>query len=155
MVKIQSLALVKWLISLTTNLPQVLILQSRTLNIPINTFFKYLKHQYNISIFIQPTDGAEIANIISSLNINKASGPFSIPNKILILLKQAISKQLPDLFNLFFPLVLFYLYLKLPRQRLPLKIALNQIIAIIVSSLVYQILKKHLKNFCIKDPIIS
>ena len=54
------------------------------------------------SIFIQPTDSEEITNIISSLNINKASGPFSIPNKILIFLKQDISKQLADLFNLSF-----------------------------------------------------
>ena len=65
-------------------------------------FSEYLKHQCNNSIFIQPTDSEEIANIISSLNINKACGPFSIPNKILILLKQDISLQLADLFNLSF-----------------------------------------------------
>ena len=65
-------------------------------------FSEYLKHQCNNSIFIQPTDSEEIANIISSLNINKACGPFSIPNKILILLKQDISIQLADLFNLSF-----------------------------------------------------
>ena len=65
-------------------------------------FFEYLKHQCNNSIFIQPTDSKELANIISSLNINKTSGPFSILNKILILLKQDISKQLTDLFNLSF-----------------------------------------------------
>ena len=61
-----------------------------------------MKHQCNNSIFIQPTDNEEIVNIISSLNINKACGPFSIPNKILILLKQDISIQLADLFNLSF-----------------------------------------------------
>ena len=65
-------------------------------------FSEYLKHQCNNSIFIQPTDSEEIANIISSLNINKACGPFSIPNKILILLKQDISMQLADLFNISF-----------------------------------------------------
>ena len=53
-------------------------------------FSEYLKHQCNNSIFIQPTDSEEIANIISSLNINKACGPFSI------------SLQLADLFNLSF-----------------------------------------------------
>ena len=76
-------------------------------------FSEYLK-QCNNSIFIQPTDSEKIANIISSLNINKAFGPFSIPNKILILLKQDISLQLADLIFLF-PLALFHLYLKLPR----------------------------------------
>ena len=48
-------------------------------------FSEYLKHQCNSSIFIQPTDHEEMANIISSLNINEVSSPFSIPNKILIL----------------------------------------------------------------------
>ena len=74
-------------------------------------FSKYLIHQCNNSIFIHTTDSEEIANIISSLNIHKACGPFSIPNKILILLNQNISKQLADLFNLsfssgFFPSIL-------------------------------------------------
>ena len=38
-------------------------------------------------IFLQPTNKEEIANIISSLNYNKASGPNSIPYRILFLLK--------------------------------------------------------------------
>ena len=46
-------------------------------------FSEYLKHQCNNSIFIQPTDRDEIANIISSLNINKTNGPFSIPNTVI------------------------------------------------------------------------
>ena len=33
-------------------------------------FSEYLKHQCNNSIFIQPTDSEEKANIIFSLNIN-------------------------------------------------------------------------------------
>ena len=68
----------------------------------INYSHKYLKYQCNNTIFIQPTNSEEITNIISSLNINKVCGPFSIPNKILILLKQDISLQLADLFNLSF-----------------------------------------------------
>ena len=43
-------------------------------------------------MFLQPTDKEEIANIISS----------SIPYRILFLLKNEISKQLADLFNLSF-----------------------------------------------------
>ena len=65
-------------------------------------FSEYLKHQCNNSIFIQPTHRGKIANIISSLNISKACDPFSIPNKILIPLKQDTSIRLADLFNLCF-----------------------------------------------------
>ena len=65
-------------------------------------FSEYLKHQCIDFIFIQPTDSKEIANIVSFLSINKACGPFSIPNKVLILLKQDISKQREHLFNLCF-----------------------------------------------------
>ena len=54
------------------------------------------------TIFLQLTDKEEIANIISSLNFNKASGPSSMPYRILFLLKNKISKQLADLFNLSF-----------------------------------------------------
>ena len=53
-------------------------------------------------IFLQPTDTEEIANIISSLKSSKGSGPNSIPYRILFLLKNEISKQLADLFNLSF-----------------------------------------------------
>ena len=49
-----------------------------------------------------PTDKEEIANVISSLDSNNASGPNSIPYRILFLLKNEISKQLADLFNLSF-----------------------------------------------------
>ena len=87
-------------------------------------FFEYLKHQCNNSIFIQPTDSEEIVNIISSLNINKACGPFSIPNKILILLKQDIALQLADLFNLSFSSGSFLFILKTAKV-VPLKRALN------------------------------
>ena len=55
-----------------------------------------------ITIFLHPTDKDEIASIISSLNSNEASGPNSIPYRILFLLKNEILKQLADLFNLSF-----------------------------------------------------
>ena len=55
-----------------------------------------------ITVFLQPTDKEEIANIISSLNSNKASGPNIIPYRILFLLKNEISKNLADLLNLSF-----------------------------------------------------
>ena len=62
----------------------------------------YLSNKSSSSIFLQPTDKKEVANIISSLNSNKASGLNSIPYRILFLLKNEISKQLADLFNLSF-----------------------------------------------------
>ena len=60
----------------------------------------YLSNESSSTIFLQPTDKEEITNIISSLNSNNASGPNSIPYRILFLLKNGISKQLADLFNL-------------------------------------------------------
>ena len=42
-------------------------------------FSNYLLNESSSTIFLQPTDKEEIANIISSLNSNKASGPNSIP----------------------------------------------------------------------------
>ena len=54
---------------------------------------KHLSNESSSTIFLQPTDKEEIANIISSLNSNKASGPNSIPYRILFLLKNEISKQ--------------------------------------------------------------
>ena len=54
------------------------------------------------TIFLQPIDKEEIANIISRLNSSKASDPNTIPYRILFLLKNEISKQLADLFNLSF-----------------------------------------------------
>ena len=44
-------------------------------------FSDYLSNENSSTIFLQPTDKEEIANIISSLNSNKASGPNSIPYK--------------------------------------------------------------------------
>ena len=62
-------------------------------------FSDFLNNQCNNSIFIQPTDSEEIANIISTLNMNKSCGSNSIPYKIINLLKKDTSKQLADLFN--------------------------------------------------------
>ena len=63
---------------------------------------KHLSNESSSTIFLQPIDIEEIANIISSLNSNKASGPNSIRYRILFLLKNEISKQLPDIFHLSF-----------------------------------------------------
>ena len=57
-------------------------------------FLDYLSNENNNTIFLEPTDKEEIANIICSLN--------SVRNRILFLLKNEISKQLSDLLNLSF-----------------------------------------------------
>ena len=75
-------------------------------------FSDYLSNESSSTIFLQPTDKEEIANIISSLNSSKASGPNSIPYRILFLLKNEISKQLADLFNLSFTTGVFPSVLK-------------------------------------------
>ena len=54
----------------------------------------------------------EIANTISSLISNKASGPISILYRILFLLKNEISEQQADLFNLSFMTGVFRSVLK-------------------------------------------
>ena len=65
-------------------------------------FSDYLSNETTNTIFLQPSDIEEIANIISCLSSNKASGPNNIPYRILFLRKNEMSKQLVDLFNLSF-----------------------------------------------------
>ena len=77
-------------------------------------FSDYLSNESDSTIFLQPTDEKEIANIIFSLNSSKASGPNSIPYRILFLLKNEISKQLADLFSLSFLTGVFPSVLKTP-----------------------------------------
>ena len=51
-------------------------------------FLDYLSNENSGTTFLQTTDKEEISNIISSLNSNNASGPNSIPYRILCLLKK-------------------------------------------------------------------
>ena len=62
--------------------------------------------------FLHPTDKEEIANIIFSLNSNKASGLNTIPYRISFHLKNEISKQLANLFNFSFTTGVFLFVLK-------------------------------------------
>ena len=70
-------------------------------------FSDFLKNRSNISFFVSPTDKTEIENVISSLDSNKSVGPNSIPTKILKLLKNDISSQLSEIFNISFSSVVF------------------------------------------------
>ena len=107
---------IKSLISLKTiasSVPTVLSLDNGdTITNPYdiaNTF--NLSNESSSTIFLQPTDKDEAANIISSFR-SKASGPNSIPYRILFLLKNEILKQLADLFNLSFMTCVFPSVLK-------------------------------------------
>ena len=62
----------------------------------------YLTNENSDTFFLSPTDKEEIKFILSSLDINKSTGPYSIPIKVLNMLKNDISEQLADLFNLSF-----------------------------------------------------
>ena len=117
-------------------------------------FSDYLSNESSTTIFLQPTDKEEITNIISSLNSNKASGPNSIPYRILFLLKNEISKQLADLFNISFITGVFPSVLKTAKVVPVFKKDSKLIITIIAQSPCYQILKKFLKNLCIRDCIL-
>ena len=71
-----------------------------------------LKNESNSTIIVHPTSKEEIADIIYSLNSNKASGPNSIAYRILFFLKNEISMQLIDLFNSSFVTCIFPSVLK-------------------------------------------
>ena len=75
-------------------------------------FSDYISNESDNTIFLHPTDKDGMVNIVSSLNSSKASGPKSIPHRILFLLKIEISKQLADLFNLSFMVGVFPSVLK-------------------------------------------
>ena len=65
-------------------------------------FSEFLKNKNDKSFFISPTDEKEIIFSIYSLISNKSSGPYSIPTKILQLVKNDIAKPLSDIINLSF-----------------------------------------------------
>ena len=67
-----------------------------------NHYTDYFSNRNSNTFLLIPTDKNEISLIISSLDSHKSSGPNSIPVKILKLLKNDISQQLSDIFNMSF-----------------------------------------------------
>ena len=71
-------------------------------------FSEFLKDRTQNSLFLRPMNKSEIQNLIqnpdtkSLLDSNKSVGPNSLPKKILNLLKNDISCQLADIFNISF-----------------------------------------------------
>ena len=85
---------------------------------------------------------------MSSFNSNKASGPNSIPYRILFLLKNEISKQLADLFNLSFMTGVFP---SVPVFKKDSKLNYTNYHPISLLSNI----EKILENLCIRDCILS
>lgn len=65
-------------------------------------FSDFLDNPNPNTFFLSPTDPGEVLSYINSLNLEKSSGPNSISNKILILLKFEIAVHLSKLINLSF-----------------------------------------------------
>ena len=65
-------------------------------------YIDYLSYINTSTFFSTLTDKNEMSLIISSLDSHKSSGPNSIPVKILKPLKNDISQQLSDIFNISF-----------------------------------------------------
>ena len=76
-------------------------------------FSNFLKNRSDHSFFLSSTDKYEIINIIYSLDSNKLTGLNSVPTKILKLLKNDISTQLSDIFNVSFSTGVFPSILKI------------------------------------------
>ena len=64
-------------------------------NSPLN----YPDKTYSESFYIHPVTSTEIENEISSLKLGKTSGPFSIPIRVMKILKHVISNPIEIIFN--------------------------------------------------------
>ena len=82
---------------------------------PHKHFSNFLKNRSYDSFFPSTADKYEIINIISSLDWNKSTGPNSMPTKILKLLKNNISIQFSDIFNVSFSTGVFPSMLKIAK----------------------------------------
>ena len=80
------------------------------------TYCEYLKNiQCSKSFYLEPTSPFEISNIIDSLDINKSTGPNSIPVFILKIMKEFFSKWLSKIINMSFEVSIFPDFLKVAK----------------------------------------
>ena len=75
-------------------------------------FTNFLKNPVSDSFFFSPTDELEVFYCLSSLDLSKSSGPFSIPGSILSLIKNELSAPLSNIINLSFTTGIFPTNLK-------------------------------------------
>ncbi len=78
-------------------------------------FTTYLTDRNDHNFFITPTDKIEIIGIINDIDINKSTGPHSIPSNILHLIKTNVSEPLTYLINLSFEKGVFFDNLKISK----------------------------------------
>ena len=78
-------------------------------------FNSYLQNKSECSFFVKATNKYEIVDTITSNINNKASGPNSIPNEILLLIKESIAKPLADIINLSFSTGIYIEKLKISK----------------------------------------
>ena len=76
---------------------------------------KYLKNRNPNSFFVRPTNREEILEIIDGLQKGKASGPFSIPEHLLEMIKHDIAKPLADITNISFETGIYFDKLKVSK----------------------------------------
>ena len=76
-------------------------------------FSNYLKNPGKKSFFLRPTTEGEVESQLKTLKNNKATGPYSIPTKLLKLFPKLISRPLSMLINLSFSVGKFPTILKL------------------------------------------
>ena len=97
----------------------------------------YLTNENPDSFFLSPTNKEEINIILSSLDINKSTGPYNIPIRVLHMLKNNVSEQLADLINYSFTTGTFPTLLKTAKVILIHKKD-SKISQIIIQYLFYQ-----------------
>ena len=79
------------------------------------SFDEFFQNTKQNSFFLRPTSLDEITNLILSLNESKSVGSDGLPTKILKLLKNDISLQLTNIFNLSFSTGVFPSGLKITK----------------------------------------
>jgi len=80
-----------------------------------NHFSSFMKNPNLHSLLLTPTTAQEISKVIGSFSLNKASGPHSIPIKILKLLRRDISVPILALINSSFLTSIFPSTLKISK----------------------------------------
>ena len=78
-------------------------------------FSEYLNDMNEYNCFIEPTNPVEIINTINKLDCNKATGPYSIPNEILHLIKMNIADPISILTNLSFAKAFYFGNMKIAK----------------------------------------